>query len=118
MWPQRASGERSCAIATQASGWNASGDEIRESRSGGWVAEMDGCVAGCAHPFEKSAPGFKGISIHGLMKVYLRQQFNPIPLEEARPDLGAKPGLRIIKPETRTCGRMDKCHPRGLREES
>ena len=32
----------------------------------GWVAENGGCIAGRAHPREKSAPGFKNISIHRL----------------------------------------------------
>ena len=32
----------------------------------GWVAEMGGRGAWCAHPLEKSAPGFAGISIHCL----------------------------------------------------
>ena len=32
----------------------------------GWVAGMGGCVAECAHPLKKSAPGFMDISIHRL----------------------------------------------------
>jgi hypothetical protein len=35
------------------------GDWIRESRSGGWVAEIGGRVAGSAHPLEKSAAGLR-----------------------------------------------------------
>src|SRR5215212_2916940 len=32
----------------------------------GWVAEIRGRFAGCAHPLEKSATGFKNTSIHRL----------------------------------------------------
>ena len=32
----------------------------------GWVVENRDRVAECAHPFEKSTPGFKDASIHGL----------------------------------------------------
>jgi hypothetical protein len=32
----------------------------------GWVVEISGRVSECAHPFEKSATGFKNISIHRL----------------------------------------------------
>ena len=32
----------------------------------GWVAGMGGCIAGCAHPLEKSAPNFQDTSIHRL----------------------------------------------------
>jgi hypothetical protein len=32
----------------------------------GWVAEMGGRVAGCAHPLEKPALGFSDTSIHRL----------------------------------------------------
>ena len=32
----------------------------------GWVVGMGGCIAGSAHPLEKSAAGFIGTSIHGL----------------------------------------------------
>jgi hypothetical protein len=32
----------------------------------GWVVEIGGCVARCAHPLEKSAPGFVDASIHRL----------------------------------------------------
>ena len=30
----------------------------------GWVAEMGGRLAGCAHPLEKSVDGFWDINIH------------------------------------------------------
>ena len=33
----------------------------------GWVAEIRGRLARCAHPLEKSAPGFEGTSIHRLV---------------------------------------------------
>jgi hypothetical protein len=33
---------------------------------GGWIVEMGGCIAGCAHPLEKSAPSFTDASIHRL----------------------------------------------------
>jgi hypothetical protein len=32
----------------------------------GWVAGMGGCIAGFAHPLEKSATSFKNTSIHRL----------------------------------------------------
>jgi hypothetical protein len=32
----------------------------------GWVTELGGCIAGCAHPFEKSAPEFRNARIHRL----------------------------------------------------
>jgi hypothetical protein len=32
----------------------------------GWVAETGGCVAGWAHPLEKSATGFEDTSIHRI----------------------------------------------------
>src|SRR5215216_6347378 len=33
---------------------------------GGVVVGMGGCIAGCAHPLEKSAPSFTDVSIHRL----------------------------------------------------
>ena len=39
---------------------------VGESIGGGWVAEISGCLGGCAHPIEKSAADFKDASIHCL----------------------------------------------------
>jgi hypothetical protein len=33
---------------------------------GGWVVGIGGCIAECAHPLEKSDPGFVDASIHRL----------------------------------------------------
>src|SRR5215216_1578699 len=35
-------------------------------RGGGWVVGIGGCIAGCAHPLEKSATSFVDASIHCL----------------------------------------------------
>jgi hypothetical protein len=40
----------------------------------GRVAEIDGCIAGCAHPLEKSALGFADASIHRLSPCEMHSQ--------------------------------------------
>jgi hypothetical protein len=37
----------------------------------GWVAEIGGCIAGCAHPFEESATNFRNASTHRLFSQYM-----------------------------------------------
>jgi hypothetical protein len=45
-----------------------------------WVAEMGGCIAGCAHPLEESAANFRDASIHRLCsaEVWIRWRGNRI----------------------------------------
>src|SRR5215204_5364877 len=47
--------------------------QSRFTNRGGWVAEMGGCIAGCAHPLEKSAADFGDASIHRLIEETLRR---------------------------------------------
>src|SRR5215211_7730552 len=50
---------RLAATLAQSSSW-------RIERQWGWVAEISGCIAGCAHPLEKSGLSFVDTSIHRL----------------------------------------------------
>jgi hypothetical protein len=56
---------------------------LRFFRVGGWVAENGGRTAGCAHPLEKSALGFKNTSIHRLSYSQVnRREFGVSSLKE------------------------------------
>jgi hypothetical protein len=42
----------------------------------GWIVEMGGCIARCAHPLEKSTPNSTDTSIHRLPTNFALTEFS------------------------------------------